>query len=92
LTSHVSTINRPIQEEKAWNRCKWNDSIWLLGHASYMIGSEGVAAIIDPQRDVDIYLRAVAPRSRVFHLEKSLELSAASQRARSAAKTRRCSF
>ena len=27
-----------------------------LTHASYMIGSEGVAAVIDPQRDVGIYL------------------------------------
>lgn len=27
-----------------------------LAHASYMLGSEGVAAIVDPQRDVDIYL------------------------------------
>ena len=29
-----------------------------LAHASYMIGSEGEAAVIDPQRDVDIYLKA----------------------------------
>lgn len=29
-----------------------------LAHASYMIGSEGDAAVIDPQRDVDIYLKA----------------------------------
>src|SRR5258708_5997080 len=29
-----------------------------LAHASYLIGSEGVAAVIDPQRDVDIYLDA----------------------------------
>lgn len=29
-----------------------------LAHASYMVGSEGVAAIIDPQLDVDIYLEA----------------------------------
>src|ERR1700676_2672908 len=29
-----------------------------LSHASYMIGSEGDAAVIDPQRDVDIYLKA----------------------------------
>lgn len=28
-----------------------------LAHASYMIGSEGEAAIVDPQRDVDIYLK-----------------------------------
>jgi len=27
-----------------------------LAHASYMIGSEGVAAVVDPQRDVEIYL------------------------------------
>jgi glyoxylase-like metal-dependent hydrolase (beta-lactamase superfamily II)/rhodanese-related sulfurtransferase len=29
-----------------------------LAHASYMIGSGGEAAVIDPQRDVDIYLKA----------------------------------
>ena len=27
-----------------------------LAHASYMIGSEGIAAVVDPQRDVEIYL------------------------------------
>jgi glyoxylase-like metal-dependent hydrolase (beta-lactamase superfamily II)/rhodanese-related sulfurtransferase len=31
-----------------------------LAHASYMVGSEGVAAVIDPQRDVDIYLDTAA--------------------------------
>src|SRR3989304_2942823 len=31
-----------------------------LSHASYMIGSEGVAAVIDPQRDVGIYLEEAA--------------------------------
>jgi len=29
-----------------------------LAHASYMIGSGGEAAVIDPQRDVDLYLEA----------------------------------
>jgi hydroxyacylglutathione hydrolase len=29
-----------------------------LAHASYMIGSKGEAAVIDPQRDVDLYLEA----------------------------------
>ena len=29
-----------------------------LAHASYLIGSEGVAAVVDPQRDVGIYLEA----------------------------------
>jgi len=31
-----------------------------LAHASYLIGSEGVAAVIDPQRDVDLYVEATA--------------------------------
>jgi hydroxyacylglutathione hydrolase len=29
-----------------------------LAHASYMLGSEGEAIVVDPQRDVDIYLNA----------------------------------
>jgi glyoxylase-like metal-dependent hydrolase (beta-lactamase superfamily II)/rhodanese-related sulfurtransferase len=29
-----------------------------LAHASYMLASEGEAVVVDPQRDVDIYLRA----------------------------------
>src|SRR6266704_4545362 len=28
-----------------------------LAHASYLIGSEGEAAVVDPQRDVDQYLQ-----------------------------------
>src|SRR5215469_5038204 len=38
----------PVQVERFFLGC--------LAHASYMIGSAGVAAVIDPQRDVDIYL------------------------------------
>ena len=33
-----------------------------LAHASYMVASQGVAVVIDPQRDVDIYLRAAAEK------------------------------
>ncbi len=29
-----------------------------LAHASYLLGSEGEAIVVDPQRDVDLYLRA----------------------------------
>jgi hydroxyacylglutathione hydrolase len=29
-----------------------------LAHASYMFGSDGQAAVVDPQRDVDIYIEA----------------------------------
>jgi hydroxyacylglutathione hydrolase len=34
-----------------------------LAHASYMIGSEGEVAVVDPQRDVDIYLTAAAEQN-----------------------------
>ena len=29
-----------------------------LAHASYMLGSQGEAVVVDPQRDVDLYLKA----------------------------------
>ena len=45
----------PVQVERFYLGC--------LAHASYMIASEGVAAVIDPQRDVDIYLEAAASRN-----------------------------
>src|SRR5271168_1329947 len=35
-----------------------NFFLGCLAHASYLVGSDGVAAVIDPQRDVDIYLDA----------------------------------
>src|SRR5687768_7060733 len=31
-----------------------------LAHASYLIGSEGEAAVVDPRRDVDQYLEEAA--------------------------------
>lgn len=37
-----------------------------LAHASYIIGSEGEAAVIDPQRDVDIYLKAAAEQNLII--------------------------
>jgi hydroxyacylglutathione hydrolase len=40
-----------------------------LSHASYMIGSEGEAAVIDPQRDVDIYLKAAEEQNlKIRHI------------------------
>ena len=40
-----------------------------LAHASYMIGSQGVAAVVDPQRDVDVYLEAArAAGLRIEHV------------------------
>ena len=31
-----------------------------LAHASYLLGSNGVGVVIDPQRDVDVYIRAAS--------------------------------
>ena len=42
----------PVRIERFYLSC--------LAHASYAVGSEGVAAVIDPQRDVEIYLEAAA--------------------------------
>jgi hydroxyacylglutathione hydrolase len=40
-----------------------------LAHASYMLGSEGQAAIVDPQRDVDIYLKAAGDQGlKITHI------------------------
>ena len=40
-----------------------------LAQASYLIGSEGIAAVVDPQRDVDIYLDAARERGlQIAHI------------------------
>jgi hydroxyacylglutathione hydrolase len=40
-----------------------------LAHASYLVSSEGVAAVIDPQRDVDIYLEAARQKNlKIEHI------------------------
>ena len=40
-----------------------------LSHASYMLGSEGVACVVDPQRDVGIYLdEARAQGLKIEHI------------------------
>jgi glyoxylase-like metal-dependent hydrolase (beta-lactamase superfamily II)/rhodanese-related sulfurtransferase len=40
-----------------------------LAHASYLVGSEGEAAVIDPQRDVDIYIEAAAQKGlKIKHI------------------------
>src|SRR5208283_2422976 len=44
--------NMAVQVERFYLGC--------LAHASYLIGSEGVAVVIDPQRDVDLYIEAAA--------------------------------
>ena len=43
-----------------------------LAHASYMLGSEGEAAVVDPQRDVEIYLKAADERGlKIRHIFES---------------------
>ena len=42
-----------------------------LAHASYMIGSDGVAAVVDPQRDVELYLEEA--RKNQLRIEHVIE-------------------
>ena len=43
-----------------------------LAHASYMLASEGEAVVVDPQRDVELYLRAAAEQGIVIrHIVES---------------------
>src|SRR5438067_2748155 len=40
-----------------------------LAHASYLVGSDGIAAVIDPQRDVDIYIDAAKQKGlKIQHI------------------------
>ncbi len=40
-----------------------------LAHGSYIIGSQGEAAVVDPQRDVDIYLKAAEEQNlKIRHI------------------------
>ena len=56
-----TTAMEPVQIERFYLSC--------LAHASYMVASEGVAAVIDPQRDVDIYIAAAAAKGwRIEHI------------------------
>lgn len=43
-----------------------------LAHASYMLASDGEAVVIDPQRDVDLYLKAADEhRVKIMHIFES---------------------
>src|SRR5690349_13813580 len=51
----------PVQVERFYLGC--------LAHASYMIGSQGQAAVVDPQRDVDQYIdEAAAHRLQIKYV------------------------
>ncbi len=40
-----------------------------LAHASYMLGSSGIAVVVDPQRDVEIYLQEASRQDlRIAHI------------------------
>src|ERR1700722_15631109 len=40
-----------------------------LSHASYMLGSEGIAAVVDPQRDVSLYIDEAAQQGlKIEHI------------------------
>jgi len=67
-------VKLPVPQDLAWSKFKTAmifEQFYLscLAHASYLVGSEGVAAVIDPQRDVGIYLDAARERGlRIAHI------------------------
>ncbi len=57
----VATASSTMQFEQFYLGC--------LAHASYLLGSEGEAVVVDPQRDVDIYLQAAEDRGlKIRHI------------------------
>ena len=51
----------PVQIEQFFLGC--------LAHASYLVASEGIAAVIDPQRDVDLYIDYAREKNlRIEHI------------------------
>jgi len=43
-----------------------------LAHASYLLGSKGIGVVVDPQRDVDIYVKAAAEQGlKIEHVFES---------------------
>src|SRR5208282_2960841 len=55
-----NTLKIAGKPHPSWSPNMYFEQFYLtcLAHASYMIGSEDEAAVVDPQRDVDIYLKA----------------------------------
>ncbi len=46
-----------------------NFFLGCLAHASYLVSSEGIGAVIDPQRDVDIYIKAAEEKNlKIAHI------------------------
>lgn len=46
-----------------------NFFLGCLAHASYVVSSDGIAAVIDPQRDVDIYIKAADEKGlKIAHI------------------------
>ena len=37
-----------------------------LAHASYLLASDGEAVVVDPQRDVELYLKAAADHEKTI--------------------------
>src|SRR5579863_8069529 len=69
---HACLRLRGIGLESQWEQLSMFFEQFYLGclaHASYMLASEGEAVVVDPQRDVDIYLKAAEERQvKIRHI------------------------
>jgi hydroxyacylglutathione hydrolase len=60
LENFVFLHPKGILPNRDWEGAMYFEQFYLgcLAHASYLLGSEGVGVVVDPQRDVDLYLAA----------------------------------
>jgi hydroxyacylglutathione hydrolase len=66
---HLGTLRHACVSFRGYTMYFEQFYLGCLAHASYMLGSEGQAAVVDPQRDVDIYLKAAAEQGlRITHI------------------------
>src|SRR5208282_4160804 len=69
-----NTLKIAGKPHPSWSPNMYFEQFYLtcLAHASYMIGSEDEAAVVDPQRDVDIYLKAADEQNlKIRHIFES---------------------
>src|SRR5215471_8062282 len=59
VTRRYNSFRRSRQVERTRGGVMYFKQFYLgcLAHASYLIGSDGAAAVVDPQRDVDHYIQ-----------------------------------
>src|SRR5579859_5134818 len=66
---HLGTLRHACVSFRGYTMYFEQFYLGCLAHASYMLGSAGQAAVVDPQRDVDLYLKAAEEQGlKITHI------------------------